>query len=83
MDFDIPVDHRVKIRKYLDLARELKKTAVEHEGERNANCSWCVGTVSKNLKKRQKELEITGIIETIQTIALLRLARILRRVLET
>ena len=39
------VDHRVKIKesekinKYLDLARELKKT-VEHDD--HTNCSWCV-----------------------------------------
>ena len=40
-------------------------------------------TVTKNLEKRLEELEIRGRIETIQTTALLRSARILRRVLET
>ena len=42
-----------------------------------------VGTVSKGLKKRMAELEIGGKIETLRTMVLLRLARILRRVLET
>ena len=41
-------------------------------------------TVSKKLdKKRSEKLEIRGRIETIQTTALLRSVRILRRVLET
>ena len=46
MDFAILVDHRVEIKvsekmnKYLDLARELKKTE-EHEGDSDTNCSWC------------------------------------------
>ena len=40
-------------------------------------------TVPKDLEKILEELEIRGIIETIQTISLLRLARILRRVMET
>ena len=39
-------------------------------------------TVPKGLKKGLEELEIGGRIKTIQTTALLRLARILRRVLE-
>ena len=40
-------------------------------------------TVLKILEKRLKELVIRGRIETIQIRALLRSARILRRVLET
>ncbi len=66
----------------MDLARELKKL-------------WnmlvtimlivigAFGTVTKGLLKRLEDLEIGGRVETIQTIALLRTARILRRVLET
>ena len=42
-----------------------------------------LGTVPKGLESRLKELEILGQIEPIQTIALVSLARILRRVLET
>ena len=41
------------------------------------------GTVTKGLLKGLEELEIRGRVETIQTITLLRTARILRRVLET
>ena len=44
----------------------------------------CVlGTVTKGLIQGLEELEITGRVETIQTTALLRSARLLRRVLET
>ena len=46
-DFGFLADHRVKLNegekrdKYLDLARELKKTT-EHERDSNSNCNWCV-----------------------------------------
>ena len=40
-------------------------------------------TVAKGLLKGLEDLEIGGQVETIQTIALLRTARIPRRVLET
>ena len=68
--------------KYLDLARELKKL-------------WSMkvtiipivigafGTVSKGLLTGLDDLEVSGRVETIQTTALLRMARILRRVPET
>ena len=68
--------------KYLDLARELKKL-------------WNIkvtiipivigafGTVTKGLLKGQEDLEVAGRVETIQTTALLKTVRILRRVLET
>ena len=42
-----------------------------------------LGTIPKGLVKGLEDLEIRGQVETIQTTALLRLARILRRVLET
>ncbi len=42
-----------------------------------------LGTVTKGLVQRLEELEIRGRVETIQTTALLRSIRILRRVLET
>ena len=41
------------------------------------------GTVTKGLLKRLEDLEVGGRVETIQTTTLLRMARILRRVLET
>ena len=46
VNFAVLVDHRVKIKenekidKYLELARELKKT-MEHEGDGDINCNWC------------------------------------------
>ena len=84
--FAVSVDNRVKLKecekrdKYFDLARELKK-------------SWKVtiipivigtlGTDTKELVQGLDDLEITERLESIQTTALLRSARILRRVLET
>ena len=47
VDFAVPADHRIKLKecekkdKYLDLAREFKKT-VEHESNDCANCDWCL-----------------------------------------
>ena len=41
------------------------------------------GTITKGLLKGPEDLEVGGRVETIQMTALLRTARILRRVLET
>ena len=41
------------------------------------------GTVTKGLLKGLEDLEVSGRVKTAQTTALLRTARILRRVLET
>ena len=41
------------------------------------------GTITKGLLKGLEDLEVGGRLETIQMTALLRTARILRRVLET
>ena len=41
------------------------------------------GTVTKELLKGLDDLEVGGRVDTIQTTALLKTARILRRVLET
>ena len=41
------------------------------------------GRVTKGLLKGLEDLEVGGRVETIQTTALLKTARILRRVLET
>ena len=68
--------------KYLDLARELKKlwnmkvTIIP-------SVIGALGTVTKGLVQGQKDLEKRGRVETIQTTAFLRSARILRRVLKT
>ena len=42
-----------------------------------------LGTITKGLLKGLEDMEVGGRVETIQTTALLRMARILRRVLET
>ena len=88
MDFAVPADHWVKLKecekrdKNLNLARELKK-------QRNMKVMiipiviGALGTVTKGLVQGLEDLKITGGMETIQTTALLRLARIWKRVLET
>ena len=88
VDFAVPADHRINLKesekndKYLDLARELKKLW-------NMKVTivpiviGALGTVTKGLLKGLEDLEVGGRVETIQTTALLRTARILRRVLET
>ena len=88
VDFAVPADHRIKLKKcekkdkYLDLARELKKLW-------NMQVTiipiviGAFGTVTKGLLKGLDDLEVGRRVETIQTTALLRTARILRRVLET
>ena len=46
VDFSVPADHRIKLKeyekkyKYLELARELKKITMEHQGDNYANCDW-------------------------------------------
>ena len=89
VDFAVPADHRIKLKeyekrdKYLALARELKKT-MEYEGDNYTNCDWCfLARVTKGLLKGLEDLKVGGRVETIQTTALLKMARILRRVLET
>ena len=83
--FAIPADHRIKLKecekryKYLDLARELKK----NYGTIIPIVIGAFGTVTKRLLKGLEDLEVGDRVETIQTTALLKTARILRRVLET
>ena len=88
VDFAVPADRRIKLKecekrdKYLDLARELKKT-MEHEGDNYTIVIGAFGTVTKGLLKGLEDLEVGGWVETIQTTTLLKTARILWRVLET
>ena len=56
---------------------------MEYESDIYANCEGAFDTVTKGLLKGQEDLEVGGKVETIQTTALLRTARILRSVLET
>ena len=88
VDFAVPADHRVKLKeiekkdKYLDLTRELKKLW-NMRVKVVPIVIGALGTIPKGLEKSLSELEIKGRIETIQTTALLKSARIIRRVLET
>ena len=88
MDLAVLADHRVKLKvsekkdKYLDLACEREKLW-------NMKMMFipvvtgAIGRVAKRLSKGLENLEIRGRVKTIQTTALLRSARILRKVLET
>ena len=88
VNFAVPADHRIKLKecekrdKYLDLARELKKL-------RNMKVTiipiviGAFGTVTNGLLKGLEDLEFGDRVVTIQTTALLKTARILRRVQET
>ena len=88
VNFTVPADHRINLKesekkdKYLDLARELKKLW-------NMKVTivpiviGALGTITKGLLKGLENLEVGGRVETSQTTALLRTAKILRRVLET
>ena len=87
VDFAVPVDHRINLKesekdKYLDLARELKKLC-NMKVTIVPNVIGALGTVTKGFLKGLEDLKVGGRLETIQTTALLRTARILRRVLET
>ena len=88
LDFAVPSDNRVKLKeseknnKYRYIAWELKKT-LEHESDDCTNCNWCSWCSHQRIGTGLEDLEIKWRVETIQTTALLRWARILRRVLET
>ena len=88
VDFASSADHRIKLKecekkdKYLDLARELKKLW----NMKVTIIPIVIGafvTITKGLLKGLDDLEVGGRVETIKTTALLRTARILRRVQET
>ena len=89
MNFAVPTDHKIKLKdyekkdKYQDLSRELKKKLWNMKATIIPIVISAFGTVSKGLLKGLEDLEVEGRMETIQTIALLRTARILRRVPET
>ena len=83
MDFAVPTNHRVELKgdeerdEYLDQARELKR--LYHM--KVAVIPIVIGpisTVTKGLVQGLEDLEIKGKMETFQTTAFLRSARILR-----
>ena len=85
VDFAVPADHWIKLKegekkdKYLDLAKELKKKLWNMK----VIVFGAFGTVIKGLSKGLENLEVGRRVETIQTTALSRTARILKRVLGT
>ena len=88
VDFAVTAKHSGKIKenekigKYVDFARELKKLWNIQKTVIPVVIGVLV-TIPKNLEKILEKLEIRGRIETIQTTALLRSARIPRRIPET
>ena len=82
------MDHRINLKesekkdKYLDLARELNKLW-DMKVTIVPIVFRALGTITKGLLKGLEDFEVGRRVETIQTTALLRTARILRRVLET
>ena len=84
MDFAVLANHRMKLKenekkdKYFGSARELKKLW-------NMKVTiipviiGALDTVTRGLIQGLKDLEITGRVETIQTTALLRSARIVQK----
>ena len=88
MDFAVLADHRIKLKKEKrristsTLLGNLKKS-VEHESDDYTNYNWCSWYSQKGLKQVLEGLEITRGGESIQTTALLRSDKILKRVRET
>ena len=85
VDFAVPADHRINLKesekkdKYLDLVREFKKKLWNMKVTNVPIVIGALGTITKGLLKGQEDLEVGGRVETIQTTALLRTARILRQ----
>ena len=81
LDFAVPIDHRLKLKEsekkynYLYVARELKKMW----NMKMTVSQIVIGTLDRVIKGLE-DLLIRGYVETIQTTALLRPARILRRI---
>ena len=88
VDFPIPTDHRVKLK---ESERRISTSTLLWNWKKLWNMKVTIipivisafGTVTKGLIQGLQDLEIRGWVEPIQTTALLRLARILRKVLET
>ena len=88
VNFAVLADHRIKLK-------ECEKKDKDHGLARVLKKLWNMqvtiipivigpfGRVTKGLLKGLKELEVGGWLETIQPTALLKMAIILRRILET
>ena len=88
VDLVVPADHRLKLKeiekrnKLIDFTRELKNLWNMKVTVMPIVIGALV-TVAKGLVQVLEDLEIRGWVEIIQTTAFLRLARILRTVLES
>ena len=88
VNFAVPAAHRIKLKecekkdKYLDLARELKELW-NMKVTITPIVTGAFGMVTKGLFKGLEDFAVGGRVETIQKTALLKTARILRRVLKT
>ena len=88
MDFAVPASHRIKLKEsekkntYIDLMCELKKPW-KMKVTFIPIVIGALGIVTEGLLQGLEDLKIRGQVETTQTTASLRSARILRRVLET
>ena len=84
----VPADHRIKLK---NVKRRISASTLLENWKKLWNTKVTIipivigafRTVTKGLLKGLEDLEVGGRVETIQTTALLRTARILRRVLET
>ena len=83
-DFEMQTDHLISARRpYLVIVNEkenLRNSGLCRSGWSHGKTE---GTVTKGLVQGLKDSEIRGPVETIQTTALLKSARILRRVMVT
>ena len=88
MDFAVSANHRVKLKesekknKYLYFARE-QKILWNMKVTFILIVIGALGTVTERLIKGLEDLEIRGRVETTQTTALLKSARIRKRIKET
>ena len=87
VDLAVPADHRVEFKesekeKYLNYARDWIKKPWNMKVTVIPIVIGGLGTVTNGLVEGPEDLEAKRSVETIQTTALLRSVRILRRVLE-
>ena len=88
VDFAVLAEHRIKLK---NVKREISNSTLIENWKKVWNMKVTIipivivafGTVTKWLLKGLEDLEDGGRVKTIQTTALLKTARILRRVLET
>ena len=86
-DFDLQTDHLILARRPGLIIINKKKKELKKLWNMKVTIVPIVigafGTITKGLLKGLEDLKVGGRVETIQMTALLRTARILRRVLET